>query len=106
MNIFAVAVTLLVGLMVILVMTSLLSKSRNAGENYYFPYDHTPHEGHPVSSEPHPIEHHQTQSHDGGEWGGRDRSHDSHYDGSGHHIDSGGGDGGDAGGGEHGAGGE
>ena len=94
MNIFAIGVTLLVGLLVILVITNLISRSRNS----------------PGSDHPHRHEdglHHvgylgylgqvDAKGQDSGDWGGRDMSH--HHTESGHASDSGGDAGGAVGGG-------
>ena len=95
MGFFTIGVILFVGLLFVLVISSLISRSRNTPDPYA-PYEdgvhHIAYLGHPGNAE--------TKSDDGGDWGARDMSHDHH-----HHGDSGdGGDwsGGDAGGGSDG----
>ena len=92
MDFFTIGVTLFVGLLLVLVISSLISRSRNTHDFYPPHEDGTPHTtylGHAGNAE--------TKSDDGGDWGGRDMSHDHH-----HHGDSG--DGGDWGGGDAGGG--
>ena len=97
MGFFTIGVTLFVGLILVLVISSLISRSRNARDTYHHE-DGVHHAGFLGFQGPA-----ETKSNDGGDWGGRDMSHDHH-----HHSDSGdGGDwgGGDAGGGSDGGGG-
>jgi len=95
MDFFTVIVTLFVGLILVLVISSLISQSRNPRDTYG-QEDGVHHAGFLGFQGPA-----ETKSDDAGDWGGRDMSHD-------HHGDSGdGGDwgGGDAGGGSDGGGG-
>jgi hypothetical protein len=95
MDFFTVIVTLFVGLILVLVISSLISRSRNPRDTYR-QEDGVHHAGFLGFQGPA-----ETKSDDAGDWGGRDMSHD-------HHGDSGdGGDwgGGDAGGGSDGGGG-
>ena len=100
MNIVAIVVTLLIVMILILVMTNLLSKSRNTSDFYHTPHDGTPYHGYSASSGDD-----RSQASDQGDWGGR---HVSYENDAGYDSDSGGGgdSGGDAGGGEGGGGGE
>jgi uncharacterized membrane protein YgcG len=92
MDFFTVIVTLFVGLILVLVISSLISRSRNARDTYH--HEEGVHHAGFLGFQG-PAE---TKSDDAGDWGGRNMSHDHH-----HHGDSG--DGGDAGGGSDGGGG-
>jgi len=96
MDFFTVGVTLFVGLILVLVISSLVSRSRNTRDTYH--HEDSIHQAGFLGFQG-PFE---TKSDDTGDWGGRDMSHDHHQ-----HGDSGdGGDwGGDAGGGSDGGGG-
>ena len=101
MNMIAIFVTLFVVFMLVLVITNLFFRSRNAGDFYHSPYDAPPQDNYSGSSS-----HVHTQGHERGDWGSRDLSpehHDSGHDGG---FDGGGDSGGDAGGGAGGGGGE
>ena len=115
MSIFPMLITLLVGFMLVVVITNLLSKSRRAkndpGDMNRFdraPYERHPHDQYVSFSSEHETSH--PVSHTHGHWGSRDMSHDQHD--SSDSSDPGGGDwgggdgGGDAGGSDGGGGGE
>ena len=87
MGIFTIGATLFVGLILVLVISSLISRSRNNTGSYH-------HAGY-ISN----PEHAQTTSQESGASGGRDMSHDHHN--HTHAGDGGHRDGGDAGGGGH-----
>ncbi|HEY9527969.1 MAG TPA: hypothetical protein VIR02_12825 [Anaerolineales bacterium] len=89
MDFFTVIVTLFVGLILVLVISSLISRSRNPRDTYR-QEDGVHHAGFLGFQGPA-----ETKSDDAGDWGGREMSHD-------HHGDSG--DGGDWGGGDAGGG--
>lgn len=92
--ILTIGVTLLVGLMVILVIASLISRSRNRpGSDYHYYHGDVIHHGTYSSGG-------ESRDQESGSWGGRDMSHDHHDFG-----DSGDSGGGDAGGGDGGGGG-
>jgi hypothetical protein len=90
MSVLTLGIFLAVGFMVLLVISSLRSKSRNSNDYYHSPDDSVIRDGYVASSI-----HHGEPSQDGGDWGGRDMSHDHHN--SGHHSDSGSGDAGGGG---------
>jgi len=94
MAFFTIGMTLFVGLLVILVIASLIARSRKTDDSDHQFQDaihHIAYLGHPGSAE--------IKSNDGGDWGGRDMSHDHHDHGTA-------GDGGDWGGGDPGGGGD
>ena len=101
MNLFAIGVTLLIIFMLILVLRSLFSTSRNKSSGFYqASYEDRPHDSFDII----PGEH-TTTSHDRGDWGGRDMSHGHHdFGDSSHSGDGGDGGGGDSGGGDAGSG--
>ena len=100
MDIFAIGVTLLVIMLVLLVIRSLFSGSRNTNDFIHTPYEGAPPDRYSGSSRPDRL-----QNDDRGDWGGRDVSYD-HDAGYNSDSDGGGDSGGDAGGGEGGGGGE
>ena len=99
MGIFTIGVTLFVGLILVLVISSLISRSRSNTGSYHHHEDGLHHAGY-VSN----PEHAQTTSQDSDASGGRDMSHDHHS--HTHSGDGGHGGGGDAGGHSSGSGGE
>lgn len=86
MNIFPMAITLLIGFMLFVVITNLLSKSRRDGSGtggtgsfYQPPYDGMPQD--PFFNFPGEHETFHQSSHaapDSGDWGGRNMSFDHH----------------------------
>ena len=94
MGIFTIGVTLFVGLILVLVISSLISKSRSNTGSYHHHEDGLHHAGY-ISNPGHM----ETTSHESGESGGRDMSHNHHN--HPHSGDGGHGGGGDAGGGGH-----
>ena len=93
-----IAITLIVVLMLVLVITNFFSKSRNTSDFYHSPFEGAQDKYSGSSS------HEYTHSHDGGDWGSRDMSH--HHAGHDSGFDGGANSGGDAGGAEGGGGGE
>lgn len=98
MDIVPIAAILLAGFVLFLAISSWRSRSRDSTDPFHYNRDHSSHAGYLGADGERTLD-----RNDGGDWGGRDMSHDSHA-----HVDSGGGDwsGGDAGGDSGGGGGE